>query len=113
MFKKKSLYEQGNSDEHYGPWACCFSCDRGVISQKDTSADRGFNLLIPDAVAKQEGCDAMFGLILSCVRDGVVSVRNKLTSDDDSTYYIDTKSIFCLYSLSRIFGKIVLIQQLA
>lgn len=55
----------------------------------------------------------MFGLILSCVRDGVVSVRNKLTSDDDSTYYIDTKSIFCLYSLSRIFGKIVLIQQLA
>ncbi|XP_048728320.2 uncharacterized protein LOC125646182 [Ostrea edulis] len=37
-----------------------------------------------DAVAKQEGCDAMFGLILSCVRDGVVSVRNKLTSDDDT-----------------------------
>ncbi|XP_061171871.1 uncharacterized protein LOC133181368 [Saccostrea echinata] len=35
-------------------------------------------------VEKEDGCDAKFGLIMKCVRDGVVSVINNLKSDADA-----------------------------
>lgn len=39
--------------------------------------------LYKDAVEKQNGCDAKFGVILRCIRRGVAILISSLKSDDD------------------------------
>lgn len=42
-----------------------------------------FFWLYKDAVEKQNGCDAKFGVILRCIRRGVAILISSLKSDDD------------------------------
>jgi hypothetical protein len=64
----------------------------------DRSIDRSIRqcesiLVISDAVEAKETCDEKFGVILSCVRKGVVAVKTTLLSKEEGTYRTHTLSI--------------------